>query len=109
MIKINRLKNLRKEKSLSGDQVAEFLNISTSHYYNLENEIRDLSPELLNLLADFYGVSIDYILGRDNISPAKVDELPKDLKVIMKDAKELTPDQIKIISTIIKEFRERNK
>lgn len=75
----------------------------------MENGVRDLSPEIIILLSDYYGVSADYILGRENATSPIVDEFPKELKILMRDAKDLTPDQTKLIHKIVKEFLERHK
>lgn len=108
----NKLKEIRLKSNITGIQAAEYLNITPSFYYALENGKKTLTEEYLRKLSVLFEVSVDSILGIEELKIKEVlqnDELPKDLKVILKDAKELTTDQIKIISTIIKEFRERNK
>ena len=63
----NRLKKLRKERQLSQDELGEALNLHgrTIGYY--ESQDRDPSPDTIIKLADFFGVSIDYLMGRSNI------------------------------------------
>ena len=63
---LRRLKGLREEKNLNQAQIAEFLNISQRTYSYYENG-RDIPIILLIKLADFYNVSIDYLLNRTNI------------------------------------------
>lgn len=106
---INRIKELRNIKKLTQTDISSFLNISVSYYSELENNKKNLPTDLLQKLSDFYGVSTDYILGRDNIPPPKSDELPKDLKILINDEKKLKPEQIKLIHNIVKEFLERHK
>lgn len=62
-----RLKELRKEKKLSQEKFGELMNIHhrTISYY--EAGERMPSPETLNLFADFFDVSVDYLMGRTNI------------------------------------------
>ncbi|NBI10825.1 XRE family transcriptional regulator [Colidextribacter sp. OB.20] len=59
-----RLKLLRKEKKLTQVQVAEFLKVTPRAYQYYEGGSH--IPELPNLvaLADFYDVSMDYLIGR---------------------------------------------
>ncbi len=59
-----RLKLLRKEKKLTQVQVAELLKQTPRAYQYYEGG--DHIPELPNLivLADFYNVSLDYLIGR---------------------------------------------
>ena len=62
-----RLKELRKEKGLSQMQVATYCDITEKAYQNYELKTREPRLEILVRIADFYGVSVDYILGRTNV------------------------------------------
>lgn len=64
MKRTNRLRQLRTEKKVGVEEIAEKLNISTQYYYDLETGRRRLNEDILLQLADFFGVSTDYILGR---------------------------------------------
>ena len=59
-----RIKELRVDKDLSQKELADTLNVTRSAYSNYENGIRDVPIEVLSRLADFYGTSVDYIIGR---------------------------------------------
>ena len=59
------LYNLRKSKKLSQQAVADYLGVSSSAYQTYEYGKAELNYEGLSKLADFYGVSVDYLLGRD--------------------------------------------
>ena len=63
---LRRLKGLREEKNLNQEQLAKILNISQRTYSYYENG-RDIPILLLIKLADFYNVSIDYLLNRTNV------------------------------------------
>ena len=65
----NRLKLLRKERGLLQRDVAEHLNIAVSTYSYWENGKFEPDQESLSKLADFFGVSADYLLGREKNSP----------------------------------------
>lgn len=58
------LESLRKEKELGQKQLAALLNLSVGTVSNYENGVH--SPDLLTLcrLAEFFGVTTDYLLGR---------------------------------------------
>ena len=60
-----KLKQLRKEKKLTLKQIAEELNISVSAYSNYEQGIRLPNYDILLKIADFFDVSTDYLLGRE--------------------------------------------
>ena len=63
---LRRIKGLREEKNLNQSEVAKILNISQRTYSYYENG-RDIPISLLIKLADFYNVSIDYLLNRTNV------------------------------------------
>ena len=57
-----RIAELRKQKELTQEQLADHLNISTSHLGKLERGIQGLSIDLLLQISSYFGVSTDYIL-----------------------------------------------
>lgn len=60
----NRLAQLRDEKDLSQAQVGKIVNAAQNTVSQWEKGTRGVSSEVLIRLADFYKVSIDYLLGR---------------------------------------------
>lgn len=63
------LKKLRETKGLSMAFVAKQLDLSLGAYQKYENNTRDVSTFTLNAIADFYGVTTDYLLGRPDAKP----------------------------------------
>jgi len=59
-----RIRDLREDRDLKQRQLAEFLNCSQQVYSNYELGQRDIPTDILIKLADFYHVSIDYLLGQ---------------------------------------------
>ena len=62
-----RIRDLREDRDLKQKQVAAVLLCDQSLYSKYEREERPLPLELAGKLADFYGVSVDYLMGRTNI------------------------------------------
>ncbi len=62
-----RIRNFREDKDMTQKQIAEYLNCSQRIYSNYERGDVDIPTHILIRLADFYGTSIDYLLGRTNI------------------------------------------
>ena len=60
----NRLRALRKEKGLSQIQVAIYCDITEKTYQNYELCTREPKLEILVRIADYYKVSLDYLVGR---------------------------------------------
>ena len=59
-----RLKELREYYGMTQAEVAECLNFSSAVISNYECEVREPGIEELILLADFFQVSLDYLVGR---------------------------------------------
>ena len=58
-----RIRNLREDRDLKQREIAAILNCSQRVYSNYELGQRDIPTEVLIQLAQFYNVSVDYILG----------------------------------------------
>lgn len=56
--------NLRKENKLTQEDIGKILNITSTGYANYENGKREPTIETLIKLADYYNVSLDYLVGR---------------------------------------------
>ena len=63
-----RLKDLRKRRGLSQVALAERLGLSKSTIGAYETGDITPSLEALNLIADFFNVDIDYLLGKEEVS-----------------------------------------
>ena len=59
-----RIRDLREDKDLTQAKMGEILSCSQRVYSNYERGDLDIPTEILIKLADFHGVSVDYILGR---------------------------------------------
>ena len=59
-----RLRDLREDMDMNQTQVAELLHTSQTVYSRYERGFQTIPVEHLLILADFYKVSTDYILGR---------------------------------------------
>ena len=96
----DRLKELRLERNLLQKDIAELLNITASAYGYYEQGKRIPDSDTINLLSDYFNVSLDYLMGKTNIrqsadniinsnsteytialhSDTDYDELPQDAK-----------------------------
>jgi transcriptional regulator with XRE-family HTH domain len=61
-----RLKELRAEKGATQKEVADFIGCSSLVYSRYEREEREPDIDTLCRLADFFGVTVDYIVCRTN-------------------------------------------
>nr|WP_279285666.1 helix-turn-helix transcriptional regulator [Colidextribacter sp. OB.20] len=60
----NRLKALREGSHLKQKDMAELLDCTPSHYQKIEYGKVNVSVSMLDFLAEHFGVSTDYLLGR---------------------------------------------
>ncbi len=60
-----KLKELRNKQGFTISQLCEELHINPNTYAKYERDERDVSTETLTTFADFYGVTTDYLLGRE--------------------------------------------
>lgn len=61
-----RLKELRKERNISQLKLALDLNVNQNTISRYENMEREADYETLIRFADYFNVSVDYLLGRTN-------------------------------------------
>lgn len=61
----DKLVELRKRRGLSQQEISDKLDVSRGTYSLWETNKRRPELDSLIAIADFYGVSVDYILGRD--------------------------------------------
>ena len=67
-----RLKDLREDRDLSQQQVADYLGMKQPQYSRYERGLRDIPTDVLINLSKLYKTSTDYILGlTDKHSPYK--------------------------------------
>ena len=67
MMKFENIRSLRIDNGLTQKQVAQMLGISQNTYSQYEIGVLNYPVEALIKLADYYGVSTDYLLGRTTV------------------------------------------
>ena len=63
----SRLKEIREDRSLTQSDIAKILKTTQQQYSKYELGIQIIPLEKINILADFYNTSIDYLVGRIDI------------------------------------------
>ena len=85
------IKKLRTKSNTKPDFIAKLLCISPQAYYKYENETNEPNIENLIKLADYYNVTLDYLIGRE----------------FRNDIGYLTNDQKNVV-LVIKKLNEKN-
>ena len=66
MFNYRRVRDLREDHDKTQKDIAEFLNMNITVYQRYENGLRELPLWAAIKLADYYKVSLDYLVGRTN-------------------------------------------
>jgi HTH-type transcriptional regulator, competence development regulator len=80
----NKLIELRKAKKLRQEDIAKILGIARTTYAMYEQGNREPDFDTLNKLADYFEVTIDYLLGRKEKVKTKEDSLEEVNKLVKK-------------------------
>lgn len=97
----DKLQKLRQEKKLTQEQLSKAIGITRGTYAHYEINKRQPDYETLQKLADFFDVSIDYLLGRTD----KPDEDPISV-AFSHGGEELTEDEKEHLEAELKKYRE---
>ena len=98
----NKLKELRDKKGLTLKQMGEILGVSHMTYQRYEKNDTDVSTEMLAKIADFYGVTTDYLLGREPPNdPFEMLGLDTSSKNVVEEFAGLPDDSRKFILDIV--------
>lgn len=124
----SRLKQLRNERGLTLSQMADKFHKTKASFSAYENDKRKPDMELVSEIADFFNVSVDFLLGRSKIKNdpyEKVkdaleddpelmefwDEMHKrdDIKLMFKQTKDMSPESVKSVVQFMKSVEDEHK
>ncbi|GIP35501.1 helix-turn-helix domain-containing protein [Paenibacillus sp. J2TS4] len=89
----NRIKSLRDQAGLSQKRLAESLGISNVQLSRYETGDRKPDPDTIRQIADFFDVSVDYLLGRDSRTHQELPEIDDpELNILFRDLKNASPE-----------------
>ncbi|CAM1666396.1 helix-turn-helix domain-containing protein [Streptococcus mitis] len=77
---MNRLKELRQEKKLTQKEIAKEMSISEKTLSRWGNGESQIKPEKAQQLADYFGVSVGYLLGYESNPLERLESLVDELK-----------------------------
>ena len=72
---MNRLKELRQEKNLTQQELADYMQVTRRGYQKWENGESQIKTEKAEKLADFFGVNTAYLLGYSDFPARNLKEL----------------------------------
>lgn len=110
---MNRLKYLRNEKGETLEKIAEVLNVTVQTISNYENEKRDMTPETILKLAEYFSVSTDFLLGKSDIRNPEIETDKIKIGLSTRDYENITDEQKKQIEEfakyVLKDNKKKNK
>ncbi|HAQ1444148.1 TPA: helix-turn-helix transcriptional regulator [Enterococcus faecium] len=104
MITFERIKELAKKQGKSLNKVEEDLGYGKNVLYRLKNS--NPSTERLQEIADYFDVSVDYLLGREEKEPPKHVDLSENDTVFSFDGKEISKETMRKAIAIAKALEE---
>lgn len=107
-----KLRDLRLQQKYSQEEFAKILGINRGTYAQYEIGRRNPDYETLKKIADFYNVTTDYLLGREEKIETKIDikeALLNKQKKATWGGQELTPEQREILTEFFTMIRDRLK
>lgn len=103
-----RLKELRNKKKLSQSVIARQFGITQQAYANYERGARQPDFDTLNKLADYFNVSVDYLLGREEKTAPLEPSLTEKQQLILDLAEQLSDEDAKKLIDYAKLLKKAN-
>lgn len=112
------LKALRTKKGVTQQQLANTLRVDKTSISKWENGSNYPNQNIQVMIADYFGVSVDYLLGRDTPTTKSIDDkifddFIKSLGISKADLVRLTKEQLSVIRTtlsaLLDSFKKSNK
>ncbi len=100
----SRIKELRIYNNLSQKEVANYLNINQSTYSKFELNKATIPIEILNKLANYYKVSLDYLLKITDNPKIKIINMDIDKKKVGENLKQIRKDKKLYQETLAREI-----
>ena len=98
------IKKLRNDRDKNQSEIAEAVGLKTNTYQAYERGVAEPKIETLCKLADFYGVSTDFLLGRVADADSKSAELEK----LERIADTLPLDDVVVLLTVAERFKAKS-
>ncbi|HAZ1199388.1 TPA: helix-turn-helix transcriptional regulator [Enterococcus faecium] len=105
MTVFERIKFLAKKHSKTMKQVTIDLGYSENYFYSLKSG-KQPSAEKLQEIADYFDISVDYLLGREKKEAPKHVDLSEDDTVFSFDGKEISKETMRKAIAIAKALEE---
>jgi len=104
------LKKIRNKKGLTQAEVAAKLGITYQAYAHYETGRRQPDPEMLLKMANLFGVSTDYLLGRDETPTLTIPKTLTDTQIAFAEGlKDLDDEELQQVADFVDFLKNRKK
>lgn len=103
------IKELRKSRGISQQQIADLINMHRSNYSKVESGQREISISALTKIAKYFNVSVDDILNNKNEVPEEISVENKTLLEKVKLIEELEEDEQNMVFKFIDSLLTKKK
>lgn len=104
-----RLKMLRDEKKITQGDLAEYLGVGRPTVAGYETKGKQPSFEILKNIADFFDVSLDYLLGRTDIPSPHIQKNTSPADELSKDIHNLSPESQEEMRKLVELYKIKDK
>ena len=98
------LKQLRKEKGILQSVLAKDINVTQATISSWEIERTAPNIEQLNLLANYFNTTVDFLIGRTDESNSYIYDLAEEEKTFLKSYHKLTEKEQKAFKAMIETY-----
>jgi len=111
----SKIKELRAKKRITQEELGKIAGVTTSMIGMYEIGARKPSFEVIERIADYFNVTVDYLLGREgntNEKPSTSNNIPSGIYLrLAKEAEEmqLPEEDIQLIFEMFKRFKKSNE
>lgn len=104
-----KIKQLRDKRGYTLEELGDRINFNFSNLSKIERGVREPTLELLEKLADFYGVPLSYFFGEENAVPEELQKIGTEWVAVVEDLveKNITPDEIKAVMDILDKMKSK--
>lgn len=103
-----RLRKIRGEKGIAQDVVSSACEISRVALARYENGSRFPKADIIARLAEYYGVTSDYLLGRDS-DEDQPDQVSDRMKRFLHEVQDMDDSEIELVSMFLEQVKKRRE
>lgn len=106
----NRIRDLRKAAGMTMKQLGAIIGVAESTVSQYETGKREPDFETLLMLGEYFGVTVDYILGNDPVEPDLAEYLTDlrdrpETRALLEASRGMTKAQVEAMADMIKSFK----